>query len=477
MKMNTRVVSNEEIKVIHKDSIRILEEIGIKVPSDKALGILEAGGAKIDWDKKAAYITEEMVIKALNTAPKEFTLGARNQEFDFKLPSSYSAFTLDGAGANVLDFKTRKRREAVLQDVADAARVFEEVALGRVLWSPVVPYDVPSGPCEIISTATSFMNCSKHVQDEVKTLDDVHYIMEIAKAILGSKEEVISRKIYSATYCTVAPLCHDGEMLEATMELSKYKAPVLIYPMPACGSTGPASLYSNIAVGNAEILSSIVIFQLFTPGTPLIYGAALGTINMRSGIFLEGAVETVLQLSAMEQMGKYYGLPTIIAGCLSDAKELGMQAAIEKVMTTLPLVLSGVDVVQGIGLIESSMTMSFEQMLVDGEIGLMCNRMREGIDVCEEKNYFMDVKEVGPGGHFLKRKNTRTAFRSNEFYLPELANRSTYNEWLELGSPSMYSEAHKKVENILTAEIKNSLNPSTEKVIKEIMEEAKAKLK
>jgi hypothetical protein len=41
----------------------------------------------------------------------------------------------------------------------------------------------------------------------------------------------------------------------------------------------------------------------------------------------------------------------------------------------------------------------------------------------------------------------------------------------------MFSEAHKKVEKILSGELKNPLSPSTEKVIKEIMEEAKAKLR
>ena len=76
-------------------------------------------------------------------------------------------------------------------------------------------------------------------------------------------------------------------------------------------------------------LSSVVMFQLTSSGTPLIYGAALGIINMRNGMFLEGGPETALQLSAMGEMGKYYNLPTTIAGCLTDAKEPGMQSVLE----------------------------------------------------------------------------------------------------------------------------------------------------
>ena len=474
--MQNQVLSNEEKKIIHADSIRILEDVGVKFPSEKALGILEAGGARIDWDRQIAYIPEDMVKRALAATPKEFTLGARNPANNFIMPSVYSAYTLDGCGVNMLDFETGKRRAATLRDVAESARIYEEIELGMIHWPPISPCDVPKGVKNIFNAGISFMNTSKHVSDDVKTHEEVYYIMEMAKAILGSLEEVKKRKIYSVTYCSVAPLSHDEAMLEATMEIAAYGAPVVLYPMPACGSTGPASLYSNIAMANAESLSSLVLFQLAVPGTPLVYGAALGTINMRSGMFLEGAAETILQLTAMGEMGKYYNMPTMIAGCLTDAKEPGMQSAFEKLLTTLPLVLSGVDVVQGIGLIESSMTLSYEHIVIDGEIANICKRVREGVDVSEAKDYFEDIRAVGPEGHFLKQKSTRTAFRSSEFHTPALCDRNTYEEWIALGSPNMLSNAHEKVRKILASELKNPLDTSTEKVLHEIMAEAKAKV-
>ena len=45
MLMNGQVLSLDEIKRIHKDSVRILEEVGVKFPSEKALSVLEKGGA------------------------------------------------------------------------------------------------------------------------------------------------------------------------------------------------------------------------------------------------------------------------------------------------------------------------------------------------------------------------------------------------------------------------------------------------
>jgi trimethylamine--corrinoid protein Co-methyltransferase len=476
MKMQGRVLSEEEKLRIHKDSIKILEDVGIRVPSRAALTFLVSGGAKIDWDKSIAFIPEEMVRSALGTTPKQFVLGARNPEMDLALPAPYAIYNMDGCGVNTLDFNTGIRRPSVLQDVADSARIFEEIDLCNVYWPPISPGDIPNESGGIVRAGVSFMNTSKHVMDEVKKKEEVPFIIEMCKAILGDEKRVRERMIYSVTYCTVAPLCHDEAMLEATMELSKFMAPILVFPMPACGTTGPASLYSNIALANAEALSSIVIYQLVSPGVPILYGSALGVVNVRSGMFLEGAVETALQMTAMGEMGKYYGLPTMNAGCLTDAKKPGMQAVMEKVLTTLPLVLAESDIIQGIGLIESSMTLSLEQMIIDAEIANLCRRVRDGVKVSDSLDFFDDIKAVGPGGHFLKQKNTRAAFRTDQFYQAALCDRNSYDTWAELGGKDMIDLAREKVKGILSGEMRNPLPEGTEKLLREIMEEARRKL-
>lgn len=476
MKMQSRVLNDEEILRIHKDSIRILEEVGVKFPYRTALALLEQKGARVDWDRQVAYISEAMVAEALKAAPKTFTLGARNREMDLALPSGHTVYNMDGSGVNTLDFETGIRRASVLQDIADSARIFEEIELCNVFWPPLSANDMPTESGGVVRTGVSFINTSKHIMDEVKKKKEVPYLIEMCKAFTGGEEEVKERKLYSVTYCTVAPLCHDEAMLEATMELSKYMAPILVYPMPACGTTGPASLRSNLAVANAEALSSIVIFELMSPGVPILYGAALGVVNVRSGMFLEGAVETALQMTAMGDMGKYYGLPVMNAGCLTDAKALGMQAVMEKVLTTLPLVMAGIDVIQGIGLIESSMTLSLEQMIIDSEVANLCKRMKDGVDVSDSMDFFDDIKSVGQGGHFLKQKNTRTAFRTDQFSQTPLCDRNSYDSWVDLGRPDMIDHARKKVREILDGEMKNPLPEQTEKLIREIMEEAERKL-
>jgi hypothetical protein len=55
---------------------QILEQVGVKLHSPKALELLRSNGAKIDRDSGVARISEEMVDAALKSAPNSFVLGA-----------------------------------------------------------------------------------------------------------------------------------------------------------------------------------------------------------------------------------------------------------------------------------------------------------------------------------------------------------------------------------------------------------------
>jgi len=457
--------------------MRVLEEVGVKYPSERALSLLEKNGAKIDWDKQIAYISEAMVKKALDTAPKEFTLGGRNPEYDLKLPMNDTIFNLDGAGIWTYDYELGKRRRSTTQDIANAARVFDEVEMGNLVWASISPTEgeVPPGAESILDMDVLFNNYTRHVQDEVKDPREVPLMVNMLKAILGSEEEIKRRKIYSVCYCTIAPLANEEEMMEATMDLSHYHVPILAFPMPAAGSTGPASLFSNLVMNNAETLSIFVLFQCETPGVPILFGSAAGVTNRRSGVLVEGAVETTLINAAMQDMAAYYGgFPTEMAGCLSDAKVPGRQAAIEKTLSTLPFFMANTDIVQGVGLFEASMTLCLEQILIDEEIGKMCKRLCSGIDMSEEMDFFEDIRDVGPTGHFLKQRNTKATFRGGtEFFNPLIADRSSYEEWEQLGSPDMYETAHKRVQEILASEPKDPIPLNIQKEMKEIVEESK----
>ena len=180
----------------------------------------------------------------------------------------------------------------------------------------------------------------------------------------------------------------------------------------------------------------------------------------------------VLQTAARGEMARFYGLPNEQAGCLTDSKAHGPQAIMEKMATTLPLVMNGVDLVQGPGALETSNMMTLEQIVVDDEIACYCKRIRDGIDISAAKNYFDDIKEVKPGGQFLTQDNTFAACRSAEFLTPTLCDRNTYEDWEGLGRPDMYEKATERVEEILASPQKNPLPDDVIGKLEDIMQRA-----
>jgi trimethylamine--corrinoid protein Co-methyltransferase len=476
MKLSCQFLSEDEKHRIHDDSLRILSQIGVAFPSEKALKILADNGAVVDRDERVAKLPGEMVDQALKAAPGSFVLGARNPEFDFPLPSSYTGYTLDGTATFATDFETGERRTALTKDMIDGLRIFEEMPLAAVAWPPVWCGDAPPHSGTTRANLTSFIHSSKHLQNELLHPREVPYLIDAMVAILGSEDAIEERKIFSLVYCTLPPLSHAGEMCDAYLELAQYRIPILPLPMPCAGSTGPASLYSNTAVANAESLSALVLFQMAEPGTPIIYGHAGGVANFNLGTFLEGAPESSLINGALGEMARHYGLPNTQCGCLTDAKQPGGQAVLEKALSTLPLVSNGVDLIQGTGELDTSQLLLLEQIVVDHEIACLCKRFRDGIEVSDAKDYFADVAAAGPGGHFLARPNTLKACRSEEFFMPTLCDRNSYEMWQEMGQPDIYDKARQKVEEILSSPPKRPLPDDVVGKLEEIMRKADREL-
>ena len=384
-------------------------------------------------------------------------LGARNPAFNITLPIPFTRYGIDGTATFAQDFQTGERRYGTSKDIENAMRIFQHMDMGIMAWAPTCAEDIPANIRALFEFLSMARYCSKHGEHELHRIEQVPYLEEGLIAILGSEEALRSSNAYSLIYCPVAPLTHDGQMLDAYLELGEVGLPIMSMPMPVTGTTGPASLFSNIALANAEMLSSLVIFQLAHPGRPIIFASATGTVDFRNGAYLAGVPEMGLQSAAMIEMGKYYGFPTSGAGFTSDAMEAGPEAVIEKLITTLPAVLTGADILVGFGEIESDQLLILEQIVVDNEIAHICQRLAEGVDSSVEKEYFEDIVHVGPGGHFLGTKNTRKAARSTEFLLPSLVNHLSFESWVSLGKPSMYKKAREVVSEILAQPLADPL--------------------
>ena len=144
---------------------------------------------------------------------------------------------------------------------------------------------------------------------------------------------------------------------------------------------------------------------------------------------------------------RYHNLPSA-SWALSDSPMLDSQASYEKCITTLAHTLSKVNMVWGIGNIETSKTISPEVAVIDNEIIGNCLRFSSGIKVDEEHLAYDVMKEVVFKGSFLDTEHTFKHFKEEVRY-STLPNRTNRIVWEENGSKSIEEKAGEFVDDIL----------------------------
>jgi len=131
-------LNEREQDLIHEQSIETLEKIGVRVDSRSVLELLEEKGARVDHDTMIARLPEEMVEKALETAPKEFALCARNPQRDLPLPTHpYPHSATSGLAINVPDWRTGEYRASTREDAGEFAKLGDALARGIAFESSV----------------------------------------------------------------------------------------------------------------------------------------------------------------------------------------------------------------------------------------------------------------------------------------------------------------------------------------------------
>jgi trimethylamine--corrinoid protein Co-methyltransferase len=149
--------------------------------------------------------------------------------------------------------------------------------------------------------------------------------------------------------------------------------------------------------------------------------------------YITGSVEMGLLNAAGAQMAQFYKLPFYATGGMSDSNTVDAQCGYESSISNLLCALAGANFIHdAAGLMEFALTMSFEKLIIDNEILGMVMRAVKGIEVNNETLAFDVIKEVGPGGHFVSSRHTRTHMRK-EHYTPTISNRDFREKWEEQG--------------------------------------------
>jgi trimethylamine--corrinoid protein Co-methyltransferase len=470
MKPLIQFLSDQEVKLLHEQSFRILKEIGMRLPHEEALELMSQNGSEI-VDGNVVRIPTRLIDAAIESVPKrkDVTLYGRDPKHDVTFEKHDPALACMTMAVNVIDPHTRQKRPATNEDLAALTRIADQLEHIRVNGGLVTPQEVPGEFNDWYTWATTIKNTTKHITGGMLGARCVQDAAKMGGIALGDENLFRERPYISGWVLTLPPFAIDAESLEALMEMSRWKIPVMLSSGPILGVSSPVTIAGTIAQAHAEILGCIVVSQLANPGAPIVYTSFARGMDMKSGNVSMACPEFGILKVAMAQMGKYLDLPIRMPSMLRDSKVLDAQAGFETGMigTITGLIADLMDGMQ----LDMDLVVDFPDLVFCDDCMAAIRRMAGKLVVDEGSLAMETMKAVGSGGTFLGHPHTFDNFRQ-ELWMPKLLERGNWELWEKDGALDIFKVAEKKALEMLAADPEPLLSAETEDQIDEIVRKA-----
>lgn len=468
-KLQFEILDSGQLAEIRAATLHTLQTVGVHFPSKRALDVFALHGAQVNFESQIVRLPPDLVLEAMSYAPRAYTLTGRAAGTDLTLDGSASYFSTDGSGTETVDFKTGEIRRSSKADVAMMAHVADYLSSISFYW-PIVSAQDYGVLAPLHELEASFNNTVKHIQSVTIIGDELsRYALQMAEVIAGERESLRTRSPLSSLVCTIAPLGQDKHGIEGAMVFAEAGVPVGFMAMPNIGSTSPATMSGALVVGNAEVISAMVLMQLVAPGAPVFHSILASVMDPRSGDYIASMAEKYLCNAAAVQLAHDWGVPSLGGAFSVDCSEPDTwQLGRDSVYTSLLTPLTGADMVEGLGLLRAATLLLPVQIIYDDEIYHTHRILAEGIDTSADKLALDVIEKVGPGGHFLGQKHTRRTIR--DIWLPELTRPAPRMD----GQPSatIRERARATFETILTDHRPEPLSKDVQLELKNILKAA-----
>lgn len=463
------LLSEDDCQQIHAASCEILQATGVKVFNARGRTLLKRAGAKVEDD--LVKIQPELVARAVETAPRSFNLYQRGStEVAIKLDGESVYFGPGSDTLRYLDPRSGHRRDFQLHDLADCLRVADALPEISFVMSCGIPRDVPSQTYYRHQYGAMLRHTTKPSVFVCNDLADIEAIGAMAAAVAGGMDQLRQYPNLLLYSEPSTPLSHALEAVDKLLYTAHHFIPVTHSPAPMMGGTAPITIAGAVALGNAEVLSGLVMHQLEQPGAPFLYGHGVHHLDMREMISVYGAPEFQLARVMAAEMGRFYKLPVWGYAGHSDSNILDGQAALDAQFSVLVALLARTNLNHDVGYLEAGLAFSPEYMVLTDEIISQTRHFTAGVELNADTLAVKVVNEVGPGGEFMSHEHTLKRWRA--LWVPHLIDRQRLDAWQEKGAKDLNARVREKTVAIMNSRTVEALPTALDAELDHILKSA-----
>ena len=460
-----KILTESNIEHIHSSTLQVLDEIGFKYDSEKALKLLEEHGCRVNYDKNVVKIPPHLVEWAIRNTPSNFMVKARDPEKSLRFGGN-TLYFWSGAGARYSDIDSGKVSMATLKQNNEGVIILDALNSHHGFGS-YTPYFEIEGVPPVMSCPVS---CAQRHRFSTKPSRGVqcteNFIWETQIA------QVCDAQLLGCVE-GAAPLSLSEDACDAAFYYINAGFPIHIASGSLMGASHPITIAGATVSHNAELLAIIVLLQCIKPGTGVIANNFVSAMNMQTGDLNFGTAAVALHEMAFNQIwNSFYKIPINNCGAtFSNSKMVDYQLAAEKLPVAICQALSGANLIPIHGAVTAELAFNPVLAVIDDDVANTIGRIMESFEINDDLMGLDIIKQVGTGGTFLNTEQTRTLWRSED-YMPRVYDKTSYQEWVSGGKKTVIDKAKERMQEILATHKTDPLTDEQEREIDKILKEA-----
>jgi len=467
------LLEEEQIKIIIEDAYDILDSVGVQFKDNQeCLDLFEGAGARVDRNTGIVKISSDIIDKALKTVPHAIPFYNKDhQKHLFNVGGDECHVTGDGVAIYIQDFETPgRRRPPITRDQIIHSRLLEECK-HISFTAPFLITDIPREIADNYRFLIDYIYCSKPTYCSAWSKEGFDTMHEMIKIMGDGVEDLQMKPAHVHPNDPSSPLHWSPVVIQNFIDCLKINLPAVVLPIPLAGATSPVTIVGTVIQNTAENLSGIVLGQLVRKGGFLIWGSGASAFDMRNGTAVQSAMESIIMMCLVAQVGNYLKIPSLGNLGRTDSKRPDEQGSFETANAYILGYLCRVNMMRGAGILEYASVISHEKLMIDNEIAGQAQRLvNGGIEWSEENRAVSLIKDMFVNNKsFLQSKHTLTKFKQ-EFFMPgAIIDRGTRSAFEASGYKSALERAHEAWKKIISEIPPRAVDENKKKALIELV--------
>lgn len=434
-----RLLTEEQIRFVHDRSLAILNRVGVRIDSPRALEILLAsegvavaagspdGGNRVVFDGS-------LVEWALEAAPAVVSVHDRRGAPAFQLGADRARFGVGATNLHYQDPITDELSRFSRHHMAVSTRLAHDLPNFDIVSTMGVVQDYPPETADLYATLEMIANTTK----PLVLLISSDGLFDAALDLAESLHPGLAENPFLIPYLNpVTPLIMNKGTAEKLMATVERGLPVIYSNMSMAGMSTPITAAGTLTLLNAELMAGLVLAQLIRPGTPVILGSLPAFFDMRTLQDFFDPHSMLLNQAGAEMMAHYRMPHAGTSGC-GIGWGADLAAGGQLWMNHLLSLMGKSGMVPFVGGTLGSKAFSPTLTVYSNDVIGQAVRLSEGFPMSDQELDLDTLVDQGPGGSFMTSDLTLGSFR-RAYYESKLTPRIGLEEWEQRGRPRFES--------------------------------------